>query len=123
MPEQKQNPGSAPPMNFKIFDLYDISEIKVEDPGLKNVINLQPKLALKSYGRNSQKFGQIKVNVVERLINKTNWGESIDPSLRRNIAIFVSALLNKEKLRDLNQIPCVLNEDSVRRLTRGFLIV
>ncbi len=57
-------------MNFKIFDLYDLSEIKVEDPGLKSVINLQPKLALKSYGRNVQKFGQTKVNVVERLINK-----------------------------------------------------
>ena len=55
---------------FKIFDLYDLSEIKVEDPGLKSVINLQPKLALKSYGRNFQKFGQTKVNVVERLINK-----------------------------------------------------
>lgn len=55
---------------FKIFDLYDLSEIKVEDPGLKGIINLQPKLALKSYGRNFQKFGQIKVNVIERLINK-----------------------------------------------------
>lgn len=56
--------------NFKIFDLYDISEIKVEDEGLKNVINLEPKLILKSQGRNVQKFGQAKVNVVERLMNK-----------------------------------------------------
>jgi small subunit ribosomal protein S7 len=55
---------------FKIFGLYDISEIKVEDPGLKRVINLQPKLALKSHGRNFQKFGQTKTNVVERFINK-----------------------------------------------------
>jgi small subunit ribosomal protein S7 len=58
------------PMNFKIFDLYDISEIKVEDPGLKAVINLQPKLILKSQGRNVQKFGQAKVNIVERLMNR-----------------------------------------------------
>jgi small subunit ribosomal protein S7 len=56
--------------NFKIFDLYDISEVSVEDPGLKPVINLQPKLILKSHGRNMQKLGQIKVNVVERLMNK-----------------------------------------------------
>ncbi|MFH1152042.1 MAG: 30S ribosomal protein S7 [Nanoarchaeota archaeon] len=55
---------------FKIFDLYDLSEIKVEDPGLKAVINLEPKLILKSQGRNVQKFGQAKVNIVERLMNK-----------------------------------------------------
>jgi small subunit ribosomal protein S7 len=55
---------------FKIFDLYDLSEIKVEDLGLKEVINLEPKLILKNYGRNFQKFGQAKTNIVERLINK-----------------------------------------------------
>ncbi|MFC1710839.1 30S ribosomal protein S7 [Nanoarchaeota archaeon] len=55
---------------FKIFDLYDIGEIKVEDPGLKAAINLEPKLILKSQGKGYQKFGQTKVNVVERLMNK-----------------------------------------------------
>jgi small subunit ribosomal protein S7 len=57
-------------VGFKIFDLYDISDIKIEDPGLRSVINLQPKLILKSQGRNFQKFGQLKVNLVERLMNK-----------------------------------------------------
>ncbi|MBI2043309.1 30S ribosomal protein S7 [Candidatus Pacearchaeota archaeon] len=56
--------------NFKIFDLYDLSEVSVSDLGLKPVINLQPKLILKSHGRNVQKMGQTKVNVVERLMNK-----------------------------------------------------
>lgn len=56
--------------NFKIFDIYDISEIRVEDPGLKDVINLKPKLILKSSGRNVSKMGQTKVNIVERLMNK-----------------------------------------------------
>lgn len=55
---------------FKIFDLYDISEIKVVDEGLRSAINLQPKLILKSQGRNVQKFGQAKTNIVERLMNK-----------------------------------------------------
>ncbi len=64
MAEQVQIP------NFKIFDLYDLSEISVKDPGLKNVINLQPRLILKSQGRYMMKLGQIKVNVVERLMNK-----------------------------------------------------
>jgi small subunit ribosomal protein S7 len=56
--------------NFKIFDLYDLSDINVEDIGLKLVINLQPKLILKSQGRYVQKHGQTKVNIVERLMNK-----------------------------------------------------
>ncbi len=56
--------------NFKIFDLYDLSEISVQDPGLKNVINLQPKLIIQSHGRNVSKMGQIKVNIVERLMNR-----------------------------------------------------
>ena len=57
---------------FKIFDLYDTANINVEDPGLKAVINLKPKLILKSHGRNFQKFGQTKVNIIERLINKVS---------------------------------------------------
>ncbi len=64
MTEQKILP------KFKIFDLYDLSEITVEDPGLKQFINLQPKLVLQSHGKNVQKFGQTKVNIVERLINR-----------------------------------------------------
>jgi len=58
------------PLIFKIFDLYETEGIVVNDLGLKRVINLNPKLALKSYGRNLQKFGQTKTNIVERLINK-----------------------------------------------------
>ncbi len=64
MPEQKTIP------QFKIFDKYELSEVKIEDPGLKGVINLEPKLILKSHGRNVQKFGATKVNIVERLINR-----------------------------------------------------
>ena len=55
---------------FKIFDKYDLSEIKVEEPGLRGAICLEPKLILKSQGRNVEKMGSLKVNVVERLINK-----------------------------------------------------
>ncbi len=55
---------------FRIFDLYNISEIEVNDLGLKSAINLEPKLILKSQGRNVQKYGQTKVNIVERLMNR-----------------------------------------------------
>lgn len=65
MPEQEiQLP------RFRIFDLYDLSEVSVEDPGLKNVINLDAKLILKSQGRNVVKHGQARVNIVERLMNR-----------------------------------------------------
>lgn len=66
--EVKQSPDKS--LNFKIFDLYDLSDIEVQEPGLKAVINLEPKLILKSQGRNVIKHGQTKVNVVERLMNK-----------------------------------------------------
>ena len=55
---------------FKIFDKYEIKGLKVEDLGLQRAINLDPKLMLKSHGRNSGKFGQAKTNIVERLINR-----------------------------------------------------
>jgi small subunit ribosomal protein S7 len=55
---------------FKIFDKYDISGIEVKDLGLKAVVNLEPKLVIKSHGRNVVKFGQAKINVVERLMNR-----------------------------------------------------
>ena len=58
------------PLKFKIFDLYETEGIVVNDIGLKRVINLNPKLILKSHGRNIQKFGQTKTNIVERLINR-----------------------------------------------------
>lgn len=64
MTEQKNLP------TFKIFDLYDISGIEVKDPGLKSVINLKPKLVLQTHGRNVQKLGKTKVNIVERLVNR-----------------------------------------------------
>ncbi len=54
---------------FKLFDLYDVSEIKVEDPGMKRYINLEPKLVVKSQGRIREKFGKGKVNLIEILAN------------------------------------------------------
>jgi small subunit ribosomal protein S7 len=55
---------------FKVFDRYDITEVQVSDAGLKKVINLEPKLIIKSHGRNVVKHGQVKVNIIERLMNR-----------------------------------------------------
>lgn len=54
---------------FKLFDLYDVSEVKVNDPGMRRYINLEPKLVVKSYGRNKEKFGKGKVNILELFAN------------------------------------------------------
>jgi len=54
---------------MKIFDLYNLNEVKVEDPGLKRYINLDQKLVIKSQGRARERFGKAKVNIIERLIN------------------------------------------------------
>jgi small subunit ribosomal protein S7 len=54
---------------MKIFDLYETENIVVNDPGLKRVINLKPKMVLKSHGRIKGNFSKTKVNVVERLAN------------------------------------------------------
>ena len=59
-------------MTFKIFDLYDMAEVKVSDLALTPYINIQPKLLVKSHGRNVGKFTQTKVHIIERLSNRLN---------------------------------------------------
>jgi len=54
---------------FKLFGLYDVSDIKIEDPGMKRYINLEPKLVVKSQGRIREKFGRGKINLLELFAN------------------------------------------------------
>jgi len=54
---------------MKIFGLFDTSEVRVEDPGLKRVVNLSSKLTLRSHGRIKWDPAKSKVNVIERLAN------------------------------------------------------
>jgi len=54
---------------FKLFDLYDVSNIKVEDPGMRRYINLDSKLLVKTHGRNRDKFGKGKINLIEVFAN------------------------------------------------------
>ena len=56
-------------VEMKVFGLFDASEVRVEDAGLKKVVNLSPKLMLKSHGRIKWDPTRAKVNVVERLVN------------------------------------------------------
>lgn len=56
---------------IKMFDRWDIEGIKIEDPGLKNVVNLQPRIIPRTGARYAGKrFHKSKAFIVERLINK-----------------------------------------------------
>ena len=100
---------------MKIFGLWDISEVKIEDPGLKRVINLDDKLLLKSHGRIKYDPAKTKVNVIERLINLlqvpgsrgkkhriiTNW---MTGKQQKTTMILVDTLTLVEKQTKLNPI-------------------
>lgn len=56
---------------FLLFRKWDISEIEIIDPGLKDVISLKPVIMPLTFGRSAlRRFNKINVNITERLINK-----------------------------------------------------
>ena len=58
-------------MEFKVFNRWEFSGIQVQDPGLKNYINLRPVLVPRTGGKYAKtRFWKNKNNIVERLINK-----------------------------------------------------
>lgn len=58
-------------VNLKIFNKWDVSQVKLQDLGLINYITVTPMLVPKTTGRHEEKqFYKSRVNIVERLINK-----------------------------------------------------
>jgi len=57
-------------MNFKVFDLYDMKEVKIGDRALEPYINIDEKIIVKFHGRNFWKFDKYKAHVLERLANR-----------------------------------------------------
>ncbi|MBD3163612.1 30S ribosomal protein S7 [Candidatus Woesearchaeota archaeon] len=56
---------------IKAFNRWDVSGIKVHDPGLKNYITLDPKIVPKTGARYAgNRFHKSKVFIIERFINK-----------------------------------------------------
>lgn len=54
-----------------LFNIWDLSEVKVDDPGLKRHINLEPVVIPRTGGRYAPKpFQKKKISIVERLMNK-----------------------------------------------------
>ncbi|VVB77605.1 30S ribosomal protein S7 [uncultured archaeon] len=61
--------GKQKEEGFKLFGLYDVSNIVIKDPGMKRYINLEPKLVVKSYGRIREKYSKSKINLLEIFAN------------------------------------------------------
>jgi len=109
----------AEQLTFKIFDLYDISQITVKDPALRPYINLNQKLILKSQGRRKDKLAITKVNVVERLANRlavpghsgrkhkiiTNWSSG---KYNRNMKTVLQVLSIIEKKTGRNPVQVLI---------------
>ena len=57
--------------NLLLWGKWDMTGVKVGDPGLQNVISLKPMLVPHSGGRHEhKKFGKTRINLVERLVNQ-----------------------------------------------------
>jgi len=57
--------------NVLLWNRWDMTGVKIDDPGLQTVINTRPILVPHSGGRHEhKKFGKTKVNIVERLVNQ-----------------------------------------------------
>jgi small subunit ribosomal protein S7 len=53
-----------------LFRKWDLSEVRVEDVGLRRVLSVRPAIAPVSFGRHEHtKFAKAEVNLVERLVN------------------------------------------------------
>jgi small subunit ribosomal protein S7 len=57
--------------NLLLFRKWDLSDIEIKDPGLKNAISLRKTITPMTFGRSALKrFNKAEVNLVERLVNK-----------------------------------------------------
>ncbi len=55
---------------MKLFDKWEVSNIEVNDSGLRNYINLKPVIIPKTFGRlTGKQFHKSQMNIVERLAN------------------------------------------------------
>ena len=58
-------------MEVKFFDRWGVEDVKVEDPGLVDYINLKPRLVPKTGARYAKgRFHKSRVSIVERLMNR-----------------------------------------------------
>jgi small subunit ribosomal protein S7 len=113
--EQEIEQAQTTQTSEKIFGLYSLDGIKIEDPGLKRYINLDAKLVLKTHGRSRERFAKAKVSIVERMANligvpghrgkkhkiMTNWASG---KYTKNMKTILEAFRIIEKQKNQNPI-------------------
>jgi small subunit ribosomal protein S7 len=106
-------------MEFKVFDLYDMNEVKVTDDSLKPYINLDGKLLIKSQGRNAGRNVNARVHIIERLASRiavpghvgkkhkiiTSWASG---KYNKNMKIIIEALEVIQKKKNENPIQVLI---------------
>lgn len=55
---------------FLALDKYNIAEVSVSDPALKPYLNVSERLLIKTHGRNLERFGVARINIIERLASR-----------------------------------------------------
>ena len=61
--------------NVLLFNKWDVRKIEIRDPGLHNVISLNPSVVIPiTFGRHEhQRMKKAEVHIVERLANKASF--------------------------------------------------
>src|SRR5512137_2860843 len=86
-----------------LFNLYDASEVKVNDPSLVRYVNLTAQIIPHSCGKFSrQEFGKSNMMIVERLINRLMQTENNTGKKQMTIRIVRDAfeIINKKTKRN-----------------------
>ncbi len=70
-PKEAPKPAKPKFPGIKLFGLWDLSGVRVEDPGLRRYIKLKPQMVPRSGGRYaSEKFYKNETSIVERFMNR-----------------------------------------------------
>ena len=105
---------------IKLFDMYDVSAVEIKDVALKPYLNIEPRLLLKTHGRNVGKYGKAKVNILERFANRlgtsghsgrkhkiiTNWSSG---KYNKNMKTILDVMALIEKRTGKNPVQVLVN--------------
>jgi small subunit ribosomal protein S7 len=105
---------------IKLFDIYESSNIEIKDDALKQYLNTEPKLLIKTHGRNTGKFARARVHILERLANRigvpghvgkkhriiTGWATG---KYNRNMKIVLEAMNIIEKKTKKNPVQVLID--------------
>ncbi|MEM3851613.1 MAG: 30S ribosomal protein S7 [Methanomassiliicoccales archaeon] len=103
--EQTQEQQPVLLYNALLFNKYDLSEVRVSDPGLVNYINLSPIYVPHTSGRHANlNFAKRHVNIVERLVNQMMRTENFTGKKTKALKVVMETLEIIEKKTNRNPV-------------------